>query len=127
MGVRCAGGTRGRKGKVRGEEWLDFESDVLTVHILTEDGFIAGTNRAFHDMFGTDETEVIGKHQAVLNNHSVAANLRLLQDIRREIDTTGSWRGVLTNRHAGGAEFTTRAHIYPMRYASVRRLVCFQS
>lgn len=112
--------------EAHGENWLDFESDFLAVHVLTEDGIIAGTNRAFNEMFGAKQTEFIGKHQSALNNHSVAANLRLLRDIRHEINTTGSWRGFLVNRHPRGLEFTSRAHIYPMRYSGVRRLVCFQ-
>lgn len=126
MGARCAAASQGSRSRAQGGDWLDFGSDMLAVHVLTEEGFIAGSNRAFNDMFGTDDGELIGKHQAALNNHSVAANLRLLQDIRHEVNTAGFWRGILTNRHAGGNEFTTRAHIYPMRYGNIRHLVCFQ-
>lgn len=112
--------------EARREDWLDFESDFLAVHVLTEDGIIAATNRAFNEMFGGSQAAFIGRHQAALNNHSVAANLRLLQDIKHEINTSGSWRGFLVNRNPRGGEFTSRAHIYPMRDSGVRRYVCFQ-
>lgn len=126
MSARGAQHSRCSGTEAHGEDWLDFESDFLAVHVLTEDGIIAGTNRAFNEMFGADPTAFIGKHQAALNNYSVAANLRLLHDIRHEINATGSWRGFLVNRHPRGVEFSSRAHIYPMRYSGVRRLVCFQ-
>lgn len=126
MTARSAVEGRGTgSGAGRREDWLDLESD-LAVHVLTEDGIIAATNRAFDELFGAKRAQLLGKHQAALNNHSVAANLRLLRDIRHEVDTAGSWRGLLTNRHARGTEFTSRAHIYPMRCRGLRRLVCFQ-
>ena len=106
--------------------WLDFESDPIAVHVLTEDGIIAGTNRAFDRLFGSERSEFVGLHHAALNNHSVAANLRLMREIRVAIDRDGVWRGTLTNRDVRGMEFTARAHVYPMRVDGVRRLVCFQ-
>lgn len=120
--VRAPGRTR----EPREKGWLNVEADRLAVHVLTEDGIIQSANSFFSELFGTDRLKLVGKHQAVLNNHSVAANLRLLRDIRREIDSAGSWRGYLTNRDSRGGEFTSRAHIYPMRYSGRRRLVCFQ-
>ncbi len=125
MRARSARGSR-RSSDAHGEAWLDFGSDLLAVHVLTEDGIIAGTNRTFNKLFGVERLELLGKHQAALNNHSVAANLRLLHEIREQVNRHGSWRGLLTNRHPQGVEFTSRAHIYPLRYSGVRRLVCFQ-
>lgn len=126
MSAQSVSGVRSGAARKHALQWLDFESDSLAVHVLTEDGIIAATNRAFATMFGGDRAMYIGRHHAVLNNHSVAANLRLLRDIRCEVERTGSWRGILTNRSARGIEFTSRAHIYPMRTNGVRQFVCFQ-
>jgi PAS domain S-box-containing protein len=126
MSAQSVNGVRSGAARERALQWLDFESDSLAVHVLTEDGMIAATNRAFAAMFGGDRAMYIGRHHAVLNNHSVAANLRLLRDIRCEVERHGSWRGILTNRSARGLEFSARAHIYPMRTNGVRQFVCFQ-
>jgi PAS domain S-box-containing protein len=106
--------------------WDAFETLPQAVHIMTEDGLIVAANKSFEAMFGAPRRRFIGRHQAILNTFSVAANLRLLEKIRSEISTSGSWRGTFRNQRADGDFVMARALIHPMRLADRRYLVCFQ-
>ena len=106
--------------------WEAFEKSSSPVHILTEQGLILVANAAFEGLFGASRGQFVGRHQAVLNNASVAANLRLWDRICSDTASRGLWRGALRNRRCDGSEFIALAHVYPMRVAGRRYLVCFQ-
>ncbi|HWR98190.1 MAG TPA: PAS domain-containing protein [Candidatus Methanoperedens sp.] len=106
--------------------WEAFDVAPFPVHILTEQGLILEANAAFEELFGAPRGQFVGRHQAVLNNASVAVNLRLWRQICSETANGGLWRGALRNRRCDGSEFTALAHVYPMRAAGRRYLVCFQ-
>lgn len=103
-----------------------FEHAPSPVHVLTEEGMIVQANAAFEELFGASRRQFVGRHQAVLNNASVAANLRLWEQIHSEACSRGYWRGMLRNRHSDGREFATLAYVCPMRAAGRRYLVCFE-
>ncbi|HEY6000036.1 MAG TPA: PAS domain-containing protein [bacterium] len=103
-----------------------FSGLPVAVHVMTEDGRIVMANKAFQRLFGAKRDEVIGKHVAVLNNDSVAANLRLLDRMRSEIGSAGYWRGTIVNRRFDGTLFSARADVRPFGAEGRRYLVCFQ-
>lgn len=122
-----------------GERWVDsgrlpeevcdtraFESDVLATHVVSEEGLIVEANRAFELMFGASRRLYLGKHQAVLGAVPIAAGLRLLAGIRREVHPRGAWHGTMHNERFNGALFTTHARAYPMRVGGRGYLVFFQ-
>lgn len=103
-----------------------FESDILAIHVVSAEGLIVEVNRAFELMFGASRRLYMGKHQAILGANPVAAGLRLLDEIRREITPRGVWHGTMRNERFNGATFTTRVHAYPMRVGGRAYLVFFQ-
>lgn len=122
-----------------GERWVDseglpgeasdpeaFESDILAIHVVNAAGLIVEVNRAFELMFGASRRLYTGKHQAILGADPVAAGLRLLDGIRRDINPRGVWHGTLRNERFNGSIFTTRAYAYPMRVRGRTYLVFFQ-
>jgi PAS domain S-box-containing protein len=98
----------------------------VAVHVMTDDGRIVEVNRAFQRLFGAKRDNVVGRHLAILNTSSVAANLRLLERMRSEIGSAGYWRGTFVNRRFDGTLFSTRADVRPLRADGRRYLVCFQ-
>jgi len=106
--------------------WAAFETLPQAVHVMTEEGLIVAANKSFEEMFGAPRRRFVGRHQAILNAFSVAANLRMIEQIRSEITVCGAWRGTFRNQRADGSFVTTRALIHPMRLADRRYLVCFQ-
>lgn len=103
-----------------------FESDLLAIHVVSAEGLIVEVNRAFELMFGASRRLYVGKHQAILGADPIAAGLRLLNRIRREITPRGVWHGTMRNERFNGATFTTRTHAYPMRVGGRAYLVFFQ-
>jgi PAS domain S-box-containing protein len=103
-----------------------FESDILAIHVVDAEGLIMEVNRAFELMFGASRRLYLGKHQAILGADPVAAGLRLLNGIRRDVDPRGVWHGTMRNVRFNGSTFTTRAHAYPMRVGERAYLVFFQ-
>lgn len=103
-----------------------FESDNLAIHVVSAEGLIVEVNRAFELMFGASRRLYTGKHQAILGADPIAAGLRLLDGIRRDLNPRGVWNGTMRNERFNGATFTTRAHAYPMRIGGRVYLVFFQ-
>ncbi len=103
-----------------------FESDILAIHVVSAEGLIVEANRAFELMFGASRQLYLGKHQAILGAEPIAAGLRLLAGIRREIQPRGVWNGTMHNERFNGSAFTTSARAYPMRVGGRSYLVFFQ-
>lgn len=103
-----------------------FTSDVLAIHVLSAAGLIVEANRAFELMFGASRRLYLGKHQAILGADPIAAGLRLLDGIRRDVSPRGVWQGTMRNERFNGETFTTRARAYPMRVGGRAYLVFFQ-
>jgi PAS domain-containing protein len=109
-----------------GALWKSLDCWPAAVHLLTDGGTIAATNPAFDRMMGTLHGQLVGRHQAALNNASIEANLEFLARVRADVAAHGIWQGTVENRRGDGAVFLTRARFYAMRLAGRQFLVCFQ-
>jgi PAS domain S-box-containing protein len=108
------------------EFWRCFASAETPAHILTQEGRIVATNTAFDRMIGMPGAQIVGRHQAHVNNRSVAANLQLLREIGSRIAAQGCWTGVLENCRRDGTIFRTRAIVEPIDLGGRRLLVCLE-
>jgi len=122
-----------------GEKWVEsvgmteeagdpgaFESDILAIHVVSPEGLIVEVNRAFEIMFGASRRLYTGKHHAMLGADPIAAGLRFLDEVRRDVNLRGVWHGAMRNERFNGSTFTTRAHAYRMRVRGRAYLVFFQ-
>lgn len=103
-----------------------FESAAVAIHVVSPEGLIVETNRAFELMFGASRRLYLGKHTAILGSKPVAAGLRLLNEIRAGIALRGVWRGTIETERFNGRPFFSRVHVYPMRVRDRGYLVFFQ-
>jgi diguanylate cyclase (GGDEF)-like protein/PAS domain S-box-containing protein len=93
----------------RTQENLRVAGTVLSstqegVMIIGVDGLIRKVNRAFTQLLGYTEAEVIGRSPAILrtpHHHSPA----FFDEMRVIVDSTGSWRGEIWHRRKDGTVF----------------------
>lgn len=103
-----------------------WDADPIAIHLVSERGTITRTNPAFDAMFGSPRGRLVGRHQAALNSASIEANLKLLQEMRTAVASSGAWEGTLQNLRGNGSAFTTRARVHPVEFDGRRCLICFQ-
>jgi PAS domain S-box-containing protein len=103
-----------------------FESTRAAVHVFTEDGLICHTNPAFDRMFGIPRGEYLGKHVAVLNVSSVAANFGLLEEMQATAAKGGAWRGRVENRRRDGSRFLVELQVRSLLLGDAHYLVGIQ-
>jgi len=80
-----------------------FESSAEGVTITTSDGAIIAVNRAFTEITGYEESEVIGQNPRILQSgrHSKS----FYRDMWDALKDTGRWRGEVWNRRKDGTLF----------------------
>ena len=77
-----------------------FESTAEGVMITDPDGHILAVNRAFTEITGYSEPEVLGAEPSMLR--SGRHDEHFFESIWRELARDGQWRGELWNRHKDG-------------------------
>ncbi len=98
------------------EEMLITRSHVLEnmaegVNIADENGIILYCNSAFEDMWGYRRDELIGKHVSILNAATPEENKQIIENVLKELQKSGFWRGEFFNMRKDGSLFYTDAHI----------------
>ena len=81
------------------------------VNVVSTDGILRYTNRAFNDMFGYAEGELIGQHIAIVNAVTERSAQQTAQAIAAELAARGVWEGDLLNARKDGSTFWTSAKI----------------
>lgn len=102
--------------KKNAEELTKTQAYVLEnmdegVSVADENGLILFGNTAFERLFGYERDELIGKHVSILNADPPEQLNNKLDELRKEIQISGFWRGEFTNIRKNGTLFLTSAHI----------------
>lgn len=115
----------------RTEEILQRNSIVLDsmaegVSVASEDGTIVYTNPAEDEMFGYKTGELIGQHVTVQNAYPPEENVRLLNDVIKQLKLKGVWFGEWQNRRKDGSTFQTSSRISSIELSGKRYWICVQ-
>lgn len=90
-----------------------FESTQEGIIITDADHKIIKINRAFIDLFGYEEHELINQHRRILN--SGKHNEYFLETVQRSLDTYGLWRGEVWSQRKDQKILPMMASINPVR------------
>lgn len=81
------------------------------VNVVSTDGIILYVNKAYSEMFGYDEGELIGQNIAVVNAETERSAQETVREIISVLDAQGKWEGDLQNCRKDGSTFWTNAKI----------------
>ena len=95
-----------------------FESTVEGIMITSADQAILAINRAFTEITGYTEQEVLGKNPRLLNSGRQTSEF--YDQMWKAIQQNGKWRGEIWNRRKSGDEFPELLSINMVRDAEGR-------
>jgi diguanylate cyclase (GGDEF)-like protein/PAS domain S-box-containing protein len=90
-----------------------FESSLEGIYIIDEEGYITQVNKAFTQITGYSEQEIIGQRPAFLSSgwHDSV----FVKEIKPVLSTAGYWQGELISRRANGEVFPAAVGISEVR------------
>ena len=116
--LRMAGAMLDVTARVQAEERLGLASQALEhiaegILILDQDLHVLSANRAYANITGSSQEELIGKAPYSLGEDAMPAVLR--KEILRATGSSGHWRGELQERRADGGVFPVLASLSVVR------------
>lgn len=96
------------------------------VNVTDRHGYILYTNPAFDAMFGYEPGELEGRHSDILNHYPPEENLRVVQEIVRQVRSTGVWVGEFHNHRKDGGFFFTSARISALEVGGKKFFISVQ-
>ncbi|MFN3402571.1 MAG: PAS domain-containing protein [Cytophagaceae bacterium] len=103
---------------------LDSMSEGVSV--TDENGIIVYTNPAEDKIFGYTKGELIGCHVSIQNNYPEEENVRIINEVIRELNEKGEWLGEWQNKRKDGTPFVTFARITTILLNGKTHFVCVQ-